>query len=179
VTEDKLCPFLEQEVINRESRASGYQARKAKRKETWKDGNARQRGRRWPRRFRRKNGGYDRVRSRRNTNTDGDGSGGVSKVRWGSGSALPRPYDHLRTDGGLFRSLIPSSRLRLGLEILHRRGGRLTLETSMTAANLYRSFPPATRRYQIDCTKANNVKWCCPIVKPTDRSRPAGAAEQI
>src|SRR5277367_3507372 len=38
VTEDKLCLFLEQEVINRESRASGYQARKAKRKETWKDG---------------------------------------------------------------------------------------------------------------------------------------------
>src|SRR5277367_322435 len=37
VTEDKLCLFLEQEVINRESRASGYQARKAKRKETWKD----------------------------------------------------------------------------------------------------------------------------------------------
>lgn len=36
VTEDKLCLFLEQEVINRESRASGYQARKAKRKETWK-----------------------------------------------------------------------------------------------------------------------------------------------
>ena len=27
VTEDKLCLFLEQEVINRESRASGYQAR--------------------------------------------------------------------------------------------------------------------------------------------------------
>lgn len=38
VTEDKLCLFLEQEVINRESRASGYQARKAKRKESWKDG---------------------------------------------------------------------------------------------------------------------------------------------
>src|SRR5436305_11103640 len=37
VTEDKLCLFLEQEVINRESRASGYQARKAKRKATWKD----------------------------------------------------------------------------------------------------------------------------------------------
>src|SRR5271170_4709553 len=37
VTEDKLCLFLEQEVINRESRASGYPARKAKRKETWKD----------------------------------------------------------------------------------------------------------------------------------------------
>src|SRR5277367_2278269 len=37
VTEDKLCLFLEQEVINRESRAPGYQARKAKRKETWKD----------------------------------------------------------------------------------------------------------------------------------------------
>jgi hypothetical protein len=37
VTEDKLCLFLEQEVINRESRASGYQARKTKRKETWKD----------------------------------------------------------------------------------------------------------------------------------------------
>ena len=38
VTEDKLCLFLEQEVINRESRASGYQARKTKRKESWKDG---------------------------------------------------------------------------------------------------------------------------------------------
>jgi hypothetical protein len=38
VTEDKLCLFLEQEVIGRESRASGYQARKMKRKETWKDG---------------------------------------------------------------------------------------------------------------------------------------------
>ena len=37
VTEDKLCLFLEQEVINRESRASGYQARKTKRKETWKE----------------------------------------------------------------------------------------------------------------------------------------------
>jgi hypothetical protein len=29
---------LEQEVINRESRASGYRARKTKRKESWKDG---------------------------------------------------------------------------------------------------------------------------------------------
>jgi hypothetical protein len=38
VTEDKLCLFLEQEVINRESRASGYQARKTKRKESWKNG---------------------------------------------------------------------------------------------------------------------------------------------
>src|SRR2546423_5673432 len=38
VTEDKLCLFLEQEVINRESRASGYQARKTKRKQSWKDG---------------------------------------------------------------------------------------------------------------------------------------------
>src|SRR2546421_8645794 len=38
VTEDKLCLFLEQEVINRESRASGYQARKAKRKEMWRGG---------------------------------------------------------------------------------------------------------------------------------------------
>src|SRR5438270_2765696 len=38
VTEDKLCLFLGQQVINRESRASGYQTRKAKRKETWKDG---------------------------------------------------------------------------------------------------------------------------------------------
>src|SRR5256885_16411990 len=37
VTEDKLCLFLEQEVINRESRAPGYQARKTKRKESWKD----------------------------------------------------------------------------------------------------------------------------------------------
>ena len=35
--EDKLCLFLEQEVIDRESRASGYQARKMKRKEMWKD----------------------------------------------------------------------------------------------------------------------------------------------
>ena len=33
VTEDKLCLFLEQEVINRESQVSGYQAHKAKRKE--------------------------------------------------------------------------------------------------------------------------------------------------
>ena len=38
VTEDKLCLFLEQEVINRESRASGYEARKAKRREIWEDG---------------------------------------------------------------------------------------------------------------------------------------------
>ncbi len=38
VTEDKLCLFLEQEVVNRESRASGYQKRKAKRKEMWKSG---------------------------------------------------------------------------------------------------------------------------------------------
>jgi hypothetical protein len=38
VTEDKLCLFLEQEVINRESRASGYQVRKTKRKESWKEG---------------------------------------------------------------------------------------------------------------------------------------------
>jgi len=38
VKEDKLILFLEQEVINRESRAPGYQARKTKRKETWKDG---------------------------------------------------------------------------------------------------------------------------------------------
>jgi len=37
VTEDKLCLFLEQEVVNRESRASGYRVRKAKRKEVWKD----------------------------------------------------------------------------------------------------------------------------------------------
>src|SRR5271170_2165683 len=37
VTEDKLCLFLEQEVTNRESRASGYQARKTKRKESWRD----------------------------------------------------------------------------------------------------------------------------------------------
>ena len=37
VTEDKLCLFLEQEVINRELRASGYQPRKTKRKETWKN----------------------------------------------------------------------------------------------------------------------------------------------
>jgi hypothetical protein len=38
VTEDKLCLFLEQEVINRESRAAGYQRRKAKRKAVWKEG---------------------------------------------------------------------------------------------------------------------------------------------
>ena len=38
VTEDKLCLFLEQQVVNRESRAAGYQNRKAKRKEMWKDG---------------------------------------------------------------------------------------------------------------------------------------------
>jgi len=37
VTEDKLCLFLEQEVVNRESRAPGYRERKAKRKEAWKD----------------------------------------------------------------------------------------------------------------------------------------------
>jgi hypothetical protein len=37
VTEDKLCLFLEQEVINHESRASGYQARKAKRREMWEE----------------------------------------------------------------------------------------------------------------------------------------------
>ena len=38
MTEDKLCLFLEQEVVNRESRASGYQARKVRRREMWKDG---------------------------------------------------------------------------------------------------------------------------------------------
>ena len=38
MTEDKLCLFLEQEVVNRESRASGYQARKARRQEMWEDG---------------------------------------------------------------------------------------------------------------------------------------------
>ena len=38
VTEDKLCLFLEQEVINRESRAAGYAKRKAKRKAMWKEG---------------------------------------------------------------------------------------------------------------------------------------------
>jgi len=37
VTEDKLCLFLEQEVVNRESRASGYQERKAKWKEVWQE----------------------------------------------------------------------------------------------------------------------------------------------
>jgi Zn ribbon nucleic-acid-binding protein len=31
VTEDKLCLFLEQQVVNRESRASGYQARNMER----------------------------------------------------------------------------------------------------------------------------------------------------
>jgi len=34
----QALPVLEQQVINRESRASGYQARKAKRKVTWKEG---------------------------------------------------------------------------------------------------------------------------------------------
>jgi hypothetical protein len=38
VTEDKLCLFFEQEVINGESRAPGYQAREAKRREMWEDG---------------------------------------------------------------------------------------------------------------------------------------------
>lgn len=38
VTEDKLCLFLEQEVINRETRAAGYKQRKAKRKAMWKEG---------------------------------------------------------------------------------------------------------------------------------------------
>jgi hypothetical protein len=38
VIEDKLYLFLEQEVINRESRALGYQARKAKRREIWEEG---------------------------------------------------------------------------------------------------------------------------------------------
>jgi hypothetical protein len=37
ITEDRLCLLSEQEVINRESWASGYQARKTKRKESWKD----------------------------------------------------------------------------------------------------------------------------------------------
>ena len=37
VTEDKLCLFLEQVVIGRESRGSGYQKRKEKRKEVWKE----------------------------------------------------------------------------------------------------------------------------------------------
>jgi hypothetical protein len=37
VTEDKLCLFLEEKVMNRESRAPGYQARKATRREMWKD----------------------------------------------------------------------------------------------------------------------------------------------
>src|SRR6266480_3273699 len=37
VTEDKLCLFLEQEAIGRESRGSGYQKRKEKRKEVWKE----------------------------------------------------------------------------------------------------------------------------------------------
>ena len=37
VTEDKLCLFLEQEVVNRESRAAGYHDRKTKRKQTWKE----------------------------------------------------------------------------------------------------------------------------------------------
>jgi hypothetical protein len=38
VTEDKLCLFLTQEVINRESRARGYEKRKEKRKQDWKEG---------------------------------------------------------------------------------------------------------------------------------------------
>ena len=37
VTEDKLCLFLEQEVIHRESQASGYEARKRRRIEMWKE----------------------------------------------------------------------------------------------------------------------------------------------
>ena len=37
VMEDKLCLFLEQQVINQESQAAGYQNRKAKRKEMWKN----------------------------------------------------------------------------------------------------------------------------------------------
>ncbi len=38
MTEDKLCLFLEQEVVNHESRAPGYQGRKERRKEMWKEG---------------------------------------------------------------------------------------------------------------------------------------------
>jgi hypothetical protein len=38
VTEDKLYLFLEQEVINRESRACGAQGKKAKRIEVYKEG---------------------------------------------------------------------------------------------------------------------------------------------
>ena len=38
VTEDKLYLFLEVQVVNRESRASGYQTRTVKCKEMWKDG---------------------------------------------------------------------------------------------------------------------------------------------
>ena len=38
VTKDKLCLFLEQEVMNHESRAPGYQGRKERRKEMWKEG---------------------------------------------------------------------------------------------------------------------------------------------
>jgi hypothetical protein len=37
VAEDKLCLFLEQQVVNRKSWATGYQTRKAKRREIWKD----------------------------------------------------------------------------------------------------------------------------------------------
>jgi hypothetical protein len=37
MTENKLCLFLKQEMINCESRASGYQARKARRREMWED----------------------------------------------------------------------------------------------------------------------------------------------
>lgn len=46
VTEDKLCLFLEQEVVNHESRAPGYEARKAKWRAMWEDGErAKRRGR--------------------------------------------------------------------------------------------------------------------------------------
>ena len=37
MTEDKLYLFLEQEVVNRKSQASGYQTQKAKRREIWED----------------------------------------------------------------------------------------------------------------------------------------------
>jgi hypothetical protein len=61
VTEDKLCLFLEQEVINRESRASGYQVRKTKHKESWKEG---ERAKKRQKTDRRSTGIYDPICTR-------------------------------------------------------------------------------------------------------------------
>jgi hypothetical protein len=62
VTEDKLCLFLEQKVVNRESRASGYQTRKAKRKEMWENSE--------PTRKRRRTAGSTDRREEREDNDD-------------------------------------------------------------------------------------------------------------